>query len=324
MLKKLIMICCAAALLLSALSFCAGASDAVRVVCLKGPTGMGLAKLMEDASAGAHEYEFRVVSSPDELAAAFIRGEADIMAMPSNMAAILWNRTGGELRALSVSVTGALAMLTRDDDIRSIADLRGKTIVAAGRGASPEYALNFLLRANGIEPGRDCTTDWRSEQTEVVSNLLSGKAYDAAMLPHPFADVTLMRDASLREAFSLADEWRIVGGGSELVIGLNVTSRSFAESRPDAVGDFLSRSAESAEYVRENPHEAAKLIVRHGILDDAAVAERAIPGCGITSLRDQEMKDALSGYLKVLFDASPKSVGGALPDDSFYYTHTGR
>lgn len=291
---------------------------AVRVACLKGPTGMGLAKLMEDASNGSADYEFQIASSPDALAAAFIRGEADIFALPSNMASILWNRTNGGVRALSVSVTDALSAISSRDDIRTVADLREKTIVSAGRGTSPDHVLRFLLKSNGIDPDKDCTIEWRSEHTEVTSHMLSGERYDAAILPHPFADIAMMRGDHLRKAFSFGDEWQKIGTGSHLVIGVQITSKEFADSSADAVAKFIRDSAASAKFVNENKKEAAALIVKHGIIDSEAIAERSIPNCGIASIVGEEMKQSVSGYLRVLYDADPRSVGGDLPDDGFY------
>lgn len=294
------------------------ANEKIRIACLKGPTGMGLAKLIRDAANGAADYDIQVAPSPDSLAAMFIRGEADIFAVPANMAAILWNRTGGGVRVLSVSVTGALSAVTARDDIRTVADLRGMSIISAGRGASPEHVLRFLLKSNGIDPDGDRAIEWRSEHTEVISHMLSGGRYDVAILPHPFADIASLRDGRIHIAFRLGDEWQKLDTGSQLVMGVYITSKELAASRPDAVAKFIRDSAESASFVRELPDEAAALIVEHGILDDEEIAARAIPNCGITSITGDEMRIALDGYLKVLFDADPRSVGGRLPDGSLY------
>ena len=295
------------------------ASTPVRVLCLKGPTGMGLAKLMEDAEARQTEnaYVFRVVSAPEEIAAALAKGEADIAAMPTNMAAILWNRLKGDLCLLSVNTLGALSILEKGDTIHSLADLRGRTLLAAGRGAAPEFALNYLLRQNGLEPDRDCHIEWLSEHAEVLSRLAAGKG-DACLLPHPFATAALARVDGLREALSLAEEWCKLGNGSQLVMGVYAARRSYVDAHRAEAATFLWEAGVSAEYVNANPTKAAELIVKHGIFDNAPLVERAIPHCGIAALAGQAMREAVEGYLKVLFEAEPRSVGGALPDDAFY------
>ncbi|MCR4817845.1 MAG: PhnD/SsuA/transferrin family substrate-binding protein [Fretibacterium sp.] len=295
------------------------AAEPVRVLCLRGPTGMGLAKLMEDAASGKTEntYTFRVASAPEEIVAALARGEADIAAMPTNMAAILWNRLKGDLCLISINTLGALSILEKGDAIRTFADLRGRTLLAAGRGASPEFALNYLLRQNGLEPGRDCRIEWLSEHAEVLSRLNAEKG-DACLLPYPFAAAALTRIEGLREALSLAEEWKRVGGGSQLVMGVYAARRSYAGAHRAETAAFLGEAGRSAEYVSAHPAEGAQLIVKHGIFDNAMLVERAIPHCGITALAGQAMREAAEGYLRVLFEAEPRSVGGALPDSAFY------
>ncbi|MGH0052411.1 MAG: hypothetical protein ACQ5SW_03345, partial [Sphaerochaetaceae bacterium] len=51
-----------------------------------------------------------------------------------------------------------------------------------------------------------------------------------------------------------------------------------------------------------------------------AVAVRALPYCNITFIEGTEMKMKLSGYLSVLYSQNPKSIGGMMPADEFYYS----
>ena len=85
-----------------------------------------------------------------------------------------------------------------------------------------------------------------------------------------------------------------------------------------AVAAFLADYAASVEWVNTNTADAAARIGDMGIVD-AAVAEKALPYCNIVCITGQEMKQTLSGYLQVLFDANPASVGGSLPGEDFYH-----
>ena len=80
----------------------------------------------------------------------------------------------------------------------------------------------------------------------------------------------------------------------------------------------MKEYASSAAFVNDQPAEAAVLVEKYGIVK-AAVAEKAIPACNIVCLLGDEMKTAASGYLQVLFDQNPESVGGKLPGDDFYW-----
>ena len=93
----------------------------------------------------------------------------------------------------------------------------------------------------------------------------------------------------------------------------------FLEERPEAVEDFLERHEASARLALEDPDSTASLVVETGIIEKEPIAKKALPSCSIVFIEGNEMKDALSGYLEVLFEQDPKSVGGALPEDDFYY-----
>ena len=76
----------------------------------------------------------------------------------------------------------------------------------------------------------------------------------------------------------------------------------------------------TSSYCTSHTAEAAALIEKFGIMGSAALAEKAIPNCNIVFMEGDEMKQAAAGFYQVLFDANPKSVGGKLPDDAFYYS----
>ena len=85
-----------------------------------------------------------------------------------------------------------------------------------------------------------------------------------------------------------------------------------------SVSAFLDEDKSSTEYVNANVEEAAALIEKQDIVP-AAVAKKALPYCNITCIEGAEMQSMLGGYLGVLMEQNPKAVGGALPDDAFYY-----
>ena len=311
----------------------------VRVAALKGPTAMGMVKLMSDtdeeldrmtdsteAFTGEIEYpySFTLAASADEVTPGLMQGELDIACVPANLASVLYNRTEGGIVTLAVNTLGVLYIVENGNAVTSMADLAGKTIVASGKGSTPEYALRYLLSENGIDPDNDVTIDWRSEHSECVAALASGSA-TIAMLPQPFVTVAQTQLPDLRVALDLTEEWDALDNGSALLTGVVVARADFVAEHPAAVEQFLTSYAESVEWVNANTAEAAELIGGYDIVD-AAVAEKALPYCNIVCITGSEMKEMLSGYLQVLFDAAPASVGqdaetgeGGLPGDDFYY-----
>ncbi len=291
-----------------------------RIAALKGPTAMGLVWLMNKMDQGrpaSNDYAFTLAASPDEITPALLQGELDMACIPANLASVLYNKSGGQIVTLAVNTLGVLYIVELGGTVRSLADLRGKTIAAAGKGATPEYALRYLLQENGVDPDKDVTVDWKSEHSECVAALAAGQA-SIALLPQPFVTVAQGKLSGLRAAVDLNDEWDALDNGSALLTGVVAARKEVVEENPEAVRNFLRDYKSSVTWVNENVSDAAALIGEYGIVD-AAVAEKAIPYCHIVCETGTEMKEMLSGYLRVLVTEEPKSVGGELPGSEFYF-----
>ena len=290
----------------------------IRVSALKGPTGMGLAGLPGESSDGSGStYTLTLAGAADEITPALMKGELDMACVPANLGSVLYNKTEGQIVTLAVNTLGVIYIVEKGNAVNSMADLAGKTIVAAGKGSTPEYGLRYLLTENGIDPDTDVTIDWKSEHSECVAALASGAA-TIALLPQPFVTVAQGKIDGLRVALDLTAEWDALDNGSAMITGVVVARRAFVEEHPAAVAAFLADYAASVEWVNGNTADAAARIGDMGIVD-AAVAEKALPYCNIVCITGEEMAGKLSGYLQVLFDAEPKSVGGKLPGEDFYY-----
>lgn len=291
----------------------------IRIGGLAGPTSIGLVKVMEDNEAGisANKYEFTVAASPDILTPQLVQGNLDIAAVPANLASVLYNNTDGKVQLLAINTLGVIYILSKNANITSVNDLKGKTIYASGKGATPEFSLRYILAQNGLDPDKDVTVEWKSEHSEIVATLNSLDS-GIAMIPQPFVTIAQNSVAGLTVALDLTDEWNKVGGGTEMLTGVLVVRREFAEAHPTALAAFLTEYAASTEYVNNNVSAAAQLVEKFNIFS-AAVAEKAIPYCNITFIGGTEMKPLMDGYLSVLLNQKPASIGGKLPGSDFYY-----
>ena len=326
----------AAALLFTFFAGCAGNGDAgtapenggsfetnmpqsVRIGAMNGPTALGLLRLMDlsEADRAAQNYEF-TIGVIDEMVALISRGDVDMAAIPANLASVLYNSTNGEILVLAINTLGVLYIVETGDSINSVSDLAGKTVYATGHGAVPELILNYILLQNGLNPDTDLNIEFRSEPVEILPLLQRGGDM-IAMLPQPFVASAQQHVDGLRIALDLTEEWDIASDGeSQLITGVMVVRRDFAEKYPEAVALFLDEYAASVAFVTGNIEEAAQLAENFGIIN-REIALRALPYCNITFIAGLAMKDALSGYLQVLHDQNPRSVGGAMPDEDFYF-----
>ncbi len=299
----------------------------VSVAALMGPTGVGMSKLMDDDANGtsANDYDFTVATSPDQIVAAISNATdpLDIAACPINLASTLYKKTNGAIQIAAINTLGVLYILENGNTVNSISDLKGKTLYATGQGSTPEYILNYILKANGLTPGEDVTINYVAEHAELATMIATGKV-DLAMLPEPNVTSARVQNSDLRIALDMTGEWGkatlLSGDGeSELVQGCIIVRREFAENNSEALAAFLEEYKASVDYVNSNEEDASVLCETYGIIPKAAVAKMAIPNCNITFVEGAEMKALAQSNLQILFDAAPSSIGGAMPADDFYY-----
>ncbi len=296
----------------------------MNITALKGPTAMGMVKFMNDCEENQitdNNYNFSIAASIDEVTPKLVQGQIDIAAVPANVASVLYNNTDGGVQVLAINTLGVLYIVDSGNTVQSVEDLRGKTIYASGKGTTPEYALNYILSQNGIDPATDVTIEWKSEQAECLA-ALNASENAIAMLPQPFVTTAQNQNSNLRVALDLTEEWDKLQENAEspstLVTGVVVARKEFIEQNPQAVEDFLKHYQESVAYINNNVNEGAALVGKYDIVTEA-IAQKAIPECNITFITGSEMKEKLSGYLSVLNDQNAQSIGGNLPDDNFYY-----
>ena len=294
-------------------------TDAVRIAGLKGPTTMGLVNLlpMEEDGSASLDYDLQLYGTADEIVPLLTKGELDMAAIPANLAATLYQKTQGGIQVMAVNTLGVLYVVEKGDTIHSVADLKGRTILSTGKGTTPEYVLRYILQQNGIDPDKDVTIEFYSEATEVTAQM--AVAEDAiAVLPQPYVTSASMQDDTLRVALDLTEEWDKVCD-TQLITGVTVVRTEYAQEHPDVVEAFLKDYTASVDAANNDLDGTAALCEEQGVVAKAAIAKAALPNCNIVCVTGDEMQADVAGYLQVLYDADPAAVGGAMPDDAFYW-----
>jgi len=300
-----------------------GETAVLRIGSLKGPTTMGLVSLMDRASKGDARgaYEFTMVTAADELVGKMVSGDLDIALVPANMASILYQKTNQGIQVLNINTLGVLYVVAADDSIKSIPDLKGKTVYMTGKGTTPDYVFQYLLTSNGLKEG-DVVIEYKSEAAEVAA-VLKEQQDAVGLLPQPFVTAAMAQNEKLKMVLDLTGQWDSLQAedGGRLVTGVTVCRREVLEDADtaEAVKVFMEEHFESADFANAHVEEAARLVAEAGIIEKAPVAQKALPYCSIVCIDGEDMKGMLAGYLKVLYEQDPSSVGGQLPDDGFYY-----
>jgi len=277
---------------------------------LKGPTGIGMVNMLDE------NYNYYIEITPDEVAAEVISGEVDIACVPVNLAATLYNKTEGGVVMAAVNTLGVLYIVGKDSMINSFEDLRGKKIYATGQGSTPEYALDYLLRKNGLEPGVDIEIEYLADHAELAALAIS-EDVEFAMLPEPYVTQVTSKNSDVIRLIDIAYEWDKVTGGDVMTQGCVIVNREVYEQYPNTVKKFLRLYKASTEEALSDVEGTAELCDKYTIMTKG-IAKKAIPNCNIVYIDGERMKQSAGAFLSVLYEANPKSVGGKMPDDDFY------
>ena len=295
----------------------------VAVAGMNGPTGMGLAQLMDaqkEVPAGTPAvFDVSLYGSADAITPKLVTGSVPIATVPVNLAAVLYAKTNGQVQLAAVNTLGVLYVVAKGapaSSITSLADLDGQTVWSTGKGTTPDYVTNYLLSQAGVTGVK---LDYLSEASEVASRLVAASS-GVAILPEPYVTTVMAKDPSIKPVIDLTQAWATADPDSPLVTGALVVNKTWADGHRAELAAFLSEYKSSIEYAEENPTQAGALIAKAGIVPSAAIAASAIPRCHLVYMAGESAKLAVDSYLKVLYAANPASVGGSLPGNDFYWS----
>lgn len=291
----------------------------INIGCMKGPTAIGMVKMLSDSDKGEakNHYNYTIAGTADEISAGLVNASLDIAAVPCNLASVLYNKTEGEVITAAINTLGVLYIVESGDTVHEVNDLAGKTVYSTGQGTTPEYTLRYLLSSAGLDPDKDVNIEYKSEAAEIVASFAKDGAA-VAMLPQPYVTVAQNSNESLRVALDVTEEWEKLNKDSTVVTGVIVARKSFVEKNPEAFQNFLAEYKTSTEYANSNIKETAALLEEFDIFK-AAVAEKAIPYCNVTYIDGKEMSSRVMRYLTVLYEQNPSAVGGKLPEEGIFY-----
>ena len=302
--------------------------EELKICGLRGPSGIALIRLFEEPpKINGFDVKVEALANQDLMAARLISGEAKVGILPPNIAAKIFS-SGINIRAAAVIGTGMLSLLSLDPGLRSIGDLRGKTVEVAGQGATPDYVLKKILRFYGLDPDRDLALSYSMAYPEIAQSLIAGKI-TTALLPEPFTTMSLAGKPGLRTVSDIQEEWTRAAGGGMNSVGSNsvgnypmtllVIEGTFASANPDAVKIILDAARNSIEWVKAFPAEAGQLTEKHELGLSAPVAAAAIPKSSYVFIPAAEARPSLEALFNAFLENDPLSIGGSLPGDRFYY-----
>jgi|SRR5690554_2564700 len=290
----------------------------LNVVALAGPTGFSLVQMMEEKPELNPEatVHYSVVRTPEQMTARIISGEADIAAVPTNLAAVLYQR-GIPIRLAAVTNWGVMYLVGDDTTITAWEDLKGRELAVTGRGTTPDILLRYFLQAKGLDPDKDLTIRYYAAPVELAQLVIAGNV-GLATLPEPWVTEATLKNPEIKILLDYQEEWKTVERSEKSYPQSCLVIRAeLAEKNPGLVTEFLTQAAAAAEWVNRYPAEAAPLAEKH-LFISAEAARGSVPRCNLQLIPAWEIREEIDQYLQKLYEFNPQTTGGDLPDADFY------
>jgi len=274
----------------------------------------------------AKQVEFRLWKNPDELRALTIQGGADFIAVPSNVAANLYNK-GVDIKLLNISVWGILGMITRDKNLKTLADFKGKKIAMPFRADMPDIVFEEIVKAQGLSPKKDFNLQYMSSPFDAMQMLIMRRV-DHALLAEPAISIALKKTGSFPLKLIAPDLYRSTDLQKEWGKTFKVETK-IPQAGMAVIGDLIKNKHvikrfneeynKSLQWYKENPKKAGELVVKTIPMLDAGGVTNSIKHVQLNSVKAQDSKEDLEFFYKMLEQNNPKTIGGKLPNDGFYY-----
>lgn len=314
-------------------------SNTVRFALLKGPSSIGFAKLLSNAnlqnasaaqSAGDGASTAQTVDgtnflldvsiypSVDVVIPRLLKKEVDVAILPPNVASKIYAQTNGQIVTVAISSLGMLYLLTKDKNLHSLSDLKGKTIYVAGAGATPEYVTKKILdSANLLE---SVNLDFSIATNDLASAIASGKI-DYCVVPEPFASVAETANKNVVRAFDMQELWCTYTKKDVYPMSVIVMTKDFVTKNPKLASFFMALAQDALLWAQNsaNANELAQKASQSELGIKQQIILRALPYCGITFLSGDKMQKSLQDFFALFLEYAPNAIGGALPAKDFYF-----
>lgn len=274
----------------------------------------------------AEKVEFVSWRTPDQLRAMALKGEADFLAMPSNLSANLYNR-GLKLQQMNIGIWGILWMVARRDGLKTLADFKGQEVVMPFRGDMPDALFRLLCRKQDIDPDKDMTLRYVASPLDAMQLLITRRA-DNALLADPAVAVGLRKSQSfpisvvapsLYRSVSLQEEWGRVFNRAPRMPQAGIVMLGSQLGNTALARRFEEACEEAQQWCEANPDECGQIVARRiEMLTPEGVAD-AIRADKSDMVVASKARPELEFFYQQLLEMQPGLVGGKLPDDGFYF-----
>lgn len=289
----------------------------LRVGVLSGVTGLAMLQMVSEQMKFDFPVSYEIFRSPEPVVGKLVTGEIDIAGLPTNTAAILYNKGVG-LGLTSVIGWGVMYVVGRDAKVKLWKDLKGKEVYVASKGAVSDLLFQYLCLKNGLKPDQDLKIQYVANAAELAQLVGAGKV-DFAAIPEPWVSAALDKNPDLKVLLDYQREWqRVEKLDATYPQTCMVIRRETAQTYPDEVKQFEAQIRKGIEWVNAGA-EITGLMAEKYLQIPAAVLPKALNRLNLKYVDSRKASTDVDRFLQRLFSVAPEAVGGKIPDAKFYF-----
>ena len=291
----------------------------ISVISPDGLPAMSIAKIAKEKPTIKDGYNvtYSVINTTEALSTSVMKQEPDIAIVPSNMAALAYNKTG------NYQIAGTTGMgsfyLVSSEDIKDFRDLVGKEVANIGKGLTPDITVKAILKEKSINPD-DINFTYVNSATDIVPLLATGKV-STGFVPEPALTVLMSKNPDLKIIENLNDAWKETFNSPQgYPQSTVIVKKDLINNDKEFVNAFLNYLSDSITWANKNPEKAGEYCSEIGVTTDAKVIGKSLERANLKYIPIKDMVDDYNNYYQKLFDFDAKTVGGKLPDEGIYFT----
>ncbi|MEQ6854971.1 ABC transporter substrate-binding protein [Lysinibacillus capsici] len=248
----------------------------------------------------------------DTLLAQIQKKQAQFIALPLNMGANLYAK-GMPLQLIQVNTFGSMFLVSTDDKVQKSEDLAHQTIFVPSQGGPPDILTNYLIAQNNI-PGVKLSF---VNLSEIGQQLASG-AIQHVVIPEPLLSIVQANlQTDLHIAINFEEVWQKQFSKQLPQTGIFV-NKAWASSNQHAIKQFQALSEQAITDLYQQPDVSLPLLSNF-FKSNEKIMESALTNSSLHFQTAQQARNETEAYFKILLEIAPDSIGGALPNEDFYY-----
>ena len=248
----------------------------------------------------------------------FMKDNIDMALLSTNEAAKLYNKEV-DVKVAGVHTWGIFYLVTTDDEINNWGDLKNKNISLPAKGGPMDIVFNYLATKNNIKIKEDLKV--RRGKVRELSQLMINDMSETAVLRETFVTQVLMNNSEAKVIVNLQEQWK-KESGLDLPQSSLVLHGSFAnkEKNKETIKQFNEEYKKAVDWVNNNPQKAADIANKYMNINKK-VSELSTPRLNLNYKKAVNVKNEIENYFEILKKTNPKTIGGEIPDENFYFQY---